>query len=168
LRFAVALSLLLAACGGATPAVTSTVTATTVSATPTTSPTLRPTAAPTPMSGDAFAALLAKSGIATGDVVVYTAETDTNHLLGRPGQYIGKVNWTDVRASSRKQEATVEIFGDDASLQARYTYLDGIFKSSPLFLQYMFRNETRRLILRVPKELTPTQASEYESWLKTL
>ncbi len=68
----------------------------------------------------------------------------------------------------QKQAATIEMFSDDASMQARFTYLDGIQKSSPLFLQYMYRNDARRLVLRVPKELTPDQAKAYEEWLSRL
>ena len=158
-----------AACSSTPAATTELATATTTStAVATARPTLTPTPAPTPMSGEAFAASLGKSGIATTDVIVYTADNDQNKLLGRPGQYVGKVNWTDMRAPAQKQQATVEIFADDASMQARFTYLDGILKSSPLLLQYMYRNDARRLIVRVPKELTPAQAGEYEAWLKTL
>lgn len=175
MRFVIAATALLVACSSASsvpPATTSAQLATsaaTTAATPSpVKPSPTPSPAPSPMAGDMFAALLAKSGIATTDVIAYTADTDPNKLLGRPAQYVGKVNWTDPRAPAQKQQATVEIFADDASMQARFTYLDGILKSSPLFLQYMYRNDARRLIVRVPKELTPTQAAEYESWLKTL
>jgi len=171
MRFLIAGVLVVAGCSSTPPATAGLATPSagstplpTASATP--APT--PTAAPTPISGDAFAAALAKSGIPTTDVIVYTADTDQNKLLGRPGQYVGKVNWTDVRAPAQKQQATVVIFADDASMQTRFGYLDGILKSSPLFLQYMYRSDARRLIIRVPKQLTPAQAGEYEIWLKTV
>ena len=169
MRVLIAGVLVVAACSGAPATTTGLATATAVATPPATlAPSPSPTAAPAPMTGDAFAGGLAKSGIVTTDVIVYTADTDPNKLLGRPGQYVGKVNWTDARVPTQKQQATVEIFADDASMQARFAYLDGILKSSPLFLQYMYRNDARRLIVRVPKELTPPQASDYETWLKTL
>lgn len=115
-----------------------------------------------------IAAALAQLAPVPTDAVIYTAETDTNKLLGRPSQYVGKLNWTDPRVPTQKLGATVEMFTDDASMQARFTYLDRILKSSPLFLQYIYRNDARRLILRVPKELTPDQAKAYEDWFKKL
>jgi hypothetical protein len=113
-------------------------------------------------------ASLQASGLPVTGIVAYTAENDPNKLLGRPGQYIGKVSWKDSRAGQSASEATVEWFGDDQSFNARFTYLDGIIKSSPLLLQYMYKNDARRAIARVPKELTPVQAGDYEVWLKKL
>ena len=130
------------------------------------SPTPVPTK--TPLTDKDIASALAVLTPTVTDVIVFTAETDTNKLLGRPGQYIGKVNWTDPRAPQQKQNATIELFADDATLQARFAYLDPILKSSPLFLQYMYRNDARRLLLRLPKELTPAQAQVYADWLATL
>jgi hypothetical protein len=115
-----------------------------------------------------IAAAVALLTPAASDLIVYTAETDTNSLLGRPGQYTGKVSWTDPRAPQQRLNATIELFADDATLQARFAYLDPILKSSPLFLQYMYRNDGRRLLLRVPKELTPAQAQSYADWLRKL
>jgi hypothetical protein len=43
-----------------------------------------------------------------------------------------------------------------------------IFKSTPLFVQYMYRNDAKRILVRVPKELSPTQAAEYETWLRKI
>lgn len=141
-------------------------TATPATATP---PTATPTVAATraPLLGDAVAAAVRASGIPVTDLVVFTAETDPNKLLGRPGQYIAKVSWKDPRVSTADL-ATIEVFPDAASLQARFAYIDGIFKSSPMLLQWMYRNEARLALLRLPKELTPDQAKQYEDWFKTL
>ena len=102
------------------------------------------------------------------DVVIYTAETDTNKLLGRPGQYTAKVSWNDPRVSSKNRDSTIEIFPDKASLDARYAYIDGIIKSAPALLQYMYRNDGRLALLRLPKDLTPAQAQEYSDWFAKL
>jgi hypothetical protein len=158
----------LVACSSAGSASTPAPAAPTAAVTIAPTPTPAPSPTPAAMTGDLFAAALAKSGILSADVVVYTDATDPNHFLGRPGQYVGKVNWTDSRAPAQKQQATVEIFADDASMQARFSYLSDAFKAFPTTLQYMYRNDARRMVLRVPRELTPSQAAEYESWLKSL
>lgn len=117
--------------------------------------------------GDAVAAAVRASGITVTDLIVYTAETDPNKLLGRPGQYIAKASWKDPRVSTA-DPATIEVFPDAASLQARFAYIDGIFKSSPMLLQWMYRNEARLALLRLPKDLTPDQARAWDDWFKKL
>lgn len=163
---AAALALAIAACGGASsPAAVTTGTpiATSASA-PAATP--RPSPTSSPLSEAAVKAALESSGFGVTNIVAFTAETDRNKLLGRPGQYIAKVSWRDPRAPD--DDATIEIFPDPASLQARFTYIDTIMKSSPLLLQWMFRNDARLALLRVPKDLTPDQAKQYENWLSKL
>lgn len=156
-----------AACGG-TAAAPATSGYGPIAAAPTTNvPTVAPT--PTPKFDDqAVAAAVKASPFGITDVKIFTADTDTNKLLGRPGQYTGKVSWNDPRVTSKSYESTIELFADKASMDARFTYLDGIIKSSPLFLQYMYRNDSRLAILRVPTDLTPTQAQAYADWLAQL
>lgn len=163
------LSLILAACGGTPPAaaVPSFGSFTPAPSTPVPAPTPTPTVSP--LLGDAVAAAVRASGQPINDLVVYTAETDPNKLLGRPGQYIAKVSWkVPPIVAATRDDATIEIFADAASMQARYAYIDGIIKSSPLFLQWMYRNEARLAILRLPKELTPDQAKAWEDWFKKI
>jgi hypothetical protein len=50
-----------------------------------------------PITPDAVAASLRASGLPVSGVVVHTPETDPNHLLGRPGQYTGKIDFHDER-----------------------------------------------------------------------
>jgi hypothetical protein len=157
-----------AACGGAAaPAAEQAAQQTAIPTnTPGATATPRPTKAP--LTGDAVAAAVRAGPFGVTEVTVYTAETDTNKLLGRPGQYIAKASWKEPRAASSTDLATIEVFPDLASLQTRYTYIDAIIKSSPLFLQWMYRNDERLALLRLPKDLTPDQAKQYEDWLKTL
>ena len=44
-----------------------------------------------------LAIALQVSGLEMKNIIVYTEETDTNHLLGRPNQYTSKVNFADTR-----------------------------------------------------------------------
>jgi hypothetical protein len=162
------IALLSTACGGAATN-SSPTTAASVAVATTSAPTPTPTPSPTPRFDDQVVAAAVKaSSFAITDVVIYTADTDTNKLLGRPGQYIGKVSWNDPRVTSKSYETTIELFADKASMDARFTYVDAIIKSSPLFLQYMYRNDGRLAILRIPKDLTPTQAQTYADWFAKL
>ncbi|HMJ15111.1 MAG TPA: hypothetical protein VK524_27040 [Polyangiaceae bacterium] len=92
------------------------------------------------------------------DIVQYDENTDPNKLLGRPGQYLVKMNW-----KAAGQDATLEVFRSAEDAKKRADYVDAIGKSSPMFLQYVYLNEERRAVLRLPKELTPTQAKEWQT-----
>ena len=46
-----------------------------------------------------------------GKVVIYTEDTDPNKLLGRQGQYTGKLNFNDTRYQMEPEDfGTIEIF----------------------------------------------------------
>lgn len=90
-----------------------------------------------------------------------------SYLLGRPNQYIGKINFIDKRFSKLGYDAiTVEIFDNLANLNGRKKYVEGLGKVTPMGVQYQFIN--RNLLLRIDKTLTPAQAEEYEIILNTL
>ena len=102
-----------------------------------------------------------------GDVVIYTEDSDPNKLLGRPHQYIGKLNFSDTRYKETKASdfATIEIFQNEQDLDDRYNYVETVTKSTP-FLMYQFKH--KNLLLRIPHEMTPSQAKEYEAALKQM
>ncbi len=155
------------ACGtAATPDGGASATAAIATATPPRQSTASPAPTRPPLTADRVKAALEAGGFGATDIVVFTAESDPNKLLGRPSQYTGKLSWKDPRGPN--DTATLEIFGNLADLQARFTYIDAIFKSSPLVLQWMWKYDERLALLRVPKDLTPDQAKFYEDWLKTL
>src|SRR4051812_30618240 len=82
------------------------------------------TAQTTPsLSGSQLAEALTSSGLPSQDVVIYTEETDKNHLLGRPGQYVAKINWTDPRYPDQIEGATIEAFANAAEMNRRAEYL---------------------------------------------
>lgn len=96
-----------------------------------------------------------------------TAENDSNQLLGRPGQYTSKIDFVDRRFPLGKldEEATnnIEVFANEADAKARYDYVDGIVKSSPLFLQYLLLK--KNVLIRLNQAVTPDVAKDYEAAL---
>src|SRR5665648_988685 len=99
-------------------------------------------------------------GLPMTDIVVYTEETDTNKLMGRPNQYISKVNFMDSRVTDSKKGGRLEACTD---AQTRFHYIESVTKDTPMLLQYMYLKGNA--LLRIDKDLTPTQAKEYETAL---
>lgn len=142
--------------------------------TPTATSTPSPTPTPTPKTADQLVQALKSAGLPIGESFTYTADNDLNHLLGRPGQYIGKTNWIDTRMTTTNTGAdiavrdggSVETFATLADATARFTYIQGISKSSPLFAEYEYQEGTA--ILRISSTLTPDQAQAYDDAFKKL
>src|SRR4051794_6876736 len=88
----VVLALALTGCGGGSsaPPEAQPTTSTTTSASP--SPTYTP-----PSTAKAMIHALKNAEPAVDGVIVYSAATDTNHLLGRPNGYKSKGAWRDSR-----------------------------------------------------------------------
>jgi hypothetical protein len=103
--------------------------------------------------------------------VVYTAATDPNHLLGRPGQYTSKATFTDSRITpgfldgpnSVGRGGSVEAFPDEQAAQNRSKYLQAVAASFPAAVEYDYTSGP--VLVRVGKILTPAQASEYQKAL---
>ncbi|MGW3072385.1 hypothetical protein [Kitasatospora sp. NPDC001132] len=103
--------------------------------------------------------------------VTVTAETDPNHLLGRPGQYTSKTTFTDSRvkeadvqgedAHSVARGGAVEVFASAADAERRANYIQGIVKSMPAAMEYDFVQGS--VLVRVSKLLTPAQADSYKA-----
>jgi hypothetical protein len=51
--------------------------------------------------------------------VAHSAASDPNRLLGRPDQYVVKVNWRDTRASDADRDLTIEVFTHEDAMLAR-------------------------------------------------
>lgn len=103
--------------------------------------------------------------------VVYTAETDPNHLLGRPGQYLSKAMFVDTRIKPGAIDSpdsvavggSVEVFADGQGAQARMKYIQAITAGFPTAAEYDYASGP--VLVRVGKTLTPAQASEYQKAL---
>ncbi len=100
--------------------------------------------------------------LAAVDVKALDENTDPNKLLGRPGQYLAKLVWRIEGLGGSDDDATVEFYPDLKGAQARAEYIRKVGEASPMFLQYVYVNEKRAAVLRVPKALTPTQAKAWE------
>lgn len=140
-----------------------------------------PPASPTPkiphagQTADQILVGLKAKGLLIGASVTYTAETDQNKLLGRPNQYIGKVNFKDTRIPDSSNQGvdisvddggSIEVFVNQADAQKRFQYLQTISSSASIFAEYEYLDGVA--ILRISHQLTPDQAKAYETAFKTL
>jgi len=81
---------------------------------------------------DVFAALKS-AGLPIGAVRSYTASTDPNELLGRPGQYTGKANFRDRRLPPTKDFDTSSGGSVENGIQtavANMRVIDALFRSA--------------------------------------
>lgn len=109
------------------------------------------------------AAVADKKKFPVKDTTIFTAETDPNKLLGRPGQYLVKMSW-----KLEGEDATLEVFRAPDDAQKRADYTTQIGKSSPMFLQYVYLNLKRSAVLRLPKEVTPASAKAWQAMFEAL
>ena len=117
-----------------------------------------------------------------GTYIVYNENTDMNNLLGRPNQYTSKVTFEDIRLEQTNKTldpeyfseaeinepigGTIEVFNNAEDMQKRKTYIESVTSSISAFAEYSYSNEY--ILLRINKELTPSQAKEYEDILKEI
>jgi maltose-binding protein MalE len=103
---------------------------------------------------------------------VYTAKTDKNNLLGRPGGYTSKADFTDDRAQPNLDDAvqkggSIEVYDDPADAKERAEFIASTLKKMKIFgTEYHYLNAGT--LLRVSGELTPDEAAEYETALNKL
>lgn len=104
------------------------------------------------------------------ETLTYSEETDPNELLGKPNNYIGKIDFEDDRCEqlveNHLEGGTIEYFSNEEDCDARYEYLEKLnnAKMGAFGLnQYMYKYPT--LILRVSYDLTPTEAEQYKNEL---
>lgn len=144
----------------------------TLTPTPTNTPTPIPTATPTqtPLTIEEVLGFFIEAGLPITETIYYTEETDPNELLGRPNQYIAKVNWTDERISSWQDGVqaggSIELFLNPTDMQARKDYLELVTQIMSTLVEYAYSNGN--VLLRLSHSLTPTQAQEYETILMSI
>ena len=90
---------------------------------------------------------LRNAGLPIGVVRNYTASSDPNKLLGRPGQYTGKANFRDRRIRGGtgfdvNNGGSVETFSNSADAKRRFNYVSAITETSPLFAEYDYLEGT--------------------------
>ena len=119
-----------------------------------------PTASTPAITAEGICNSLKASGLPMDNTVVYTEETDTNKLLGRPNQYTSKTSFKDTRSEDSRAGGTIEVFSNQKDAKSRKDYIESVTKDTPLSLQYMYLKEN--VLLRIDHDLTPSQAAEYE------
>ncbi len=106
------------------------------------------------------------AGLPVENIIEYTEETDPNGLLGRPNQYISKVNFADNRIeqydASDPLGGTIEVFESKENLESRKSYIEDISGAGLGGEQYMYVSADGLSLLRLEFDLTPDQAGEYE------
>jgi len=134
-----------------------------------------PTAvAPPSFSAAYLLGVLKAAGLPLSEIQEYTAETDPNHLLGRPGQYLVKASWHDARLPATPRPGQIEVsdgggievFTTAAQAQSRADYIQSLAKGLPALAEYDFVHGP--ILLRVSKKLTPAQADEYQKALAVI
>lgn len=137
------------------------------------------TASPTPSSTPTVALDAERVVKALTDAIadarsatVYTAATDPNQLLGRPGGYLSKADFTDGRAKPNIDDevqngGSVEVYADPAEARERSEFITTTLDRMKIFgREYHYLSGG--ILLRVSGALTPDQATEYEAALKQL
>ena len=115
-------------------------------------------------------AKLKAAGLPIGNVIVYTAATDPNHLLGRPNGCLSKASFTDTRVDASQAldsssgsvdlGGSVEVFDNAADVQARETYIQAMYKADPM-LGTEYGYIVGSALIRLSGLLTPDQAATY-------
>lgn len=132
-------------------------------------------AAPADLTAEeALEALRSQNGHVT-DVLVWDESTDINEMLGRPGQYISKADFSDDRVeetweteeermASGLQGGTLETFESESDCDGRCEYLKKFMNSEMGAFglnQYVYKYP--KAILRVSYSIIPSEAEVYKS-----
>jgi len=125
-----------------------------------------------PLGANEIVAGLVAAVPTAGLGVVYTAASDTNKLLGRPGGYTSKATFTDSRAKDPQTTdpgsvdlgGSVEIFPDSVGAVRRGQYIQSI-EASAGFLAHEYDVTAGSVLLRLASGLTPDQAESYRASL---
>jgi hypothetical protein len=120
-------------------------------------------------------ALKAK-GLPVSVTAVYTAATDPNHLLGRPGGYTSKIIFADPRATNAQDASgghdvagggSVEVYPSRAAAMRRGAYIETLTQAAPV-LGTEYDYVSGGVLLRISGNLTPAQASQYAEALQAV
>lgn len=107
---------------------------------------------------------LQEAGYPIDNVLEYTETNDPNQLLGRPNQYIQKINFADMRFiqsdSSNPVGGSIEIFENSDDCENRAEYITSITESLPAMAEYTYQFDN--VLLRLTKDLLPSDAENYE------
>lgn len=123
-------------------------------------------------SAESVLTALQMAGMEAGEFISYTAENDPNELLGRPGQYISKVNFTIPSIAPTPvnfdvlEGGSIEVFANETDAISRTAYVETFTQAISSAVEYDFREGT--VLLRLSRSLTPDQAEAYHQLLVSL
>lgn len=104
-------------------------------------------------------------GMTIIDEITYTSSTDPNEKLGRPGEYIAKINFNDGNFSETWEtpELSIEVFENEDDMIKRRDYIQGITDESDsnALKYYIYGYDV--FLFRIPYKVTPEVAAEYEA-----
>lgn len=115
---------------------------------------------------------LIDAGLPIGDYIAYTAETDPNELLDRPGGYLSKVNFYDTSITHRSTNysiddgGSIEVYPDAPGAEGRMQYLQNLGQAFSPGVEYHFL--AKNVLLRLTNRLLPKQAELYGQALEDL
>lgn len=114
---------------------------------------------------------LQRNGMPIGFVLRYTVATDPEHLLGRPGGYVSKADFSDTRivrstGTPRREDASgsVEVFATEAEAQARYAFFQAFIQYNALLKERVILE--RAVVLRLTEKLSADQVAAYHAALR--
>lgn len=92
-------------------------------------------------------------------------------MLGKPNEYIQKLDFADTRLKDEQKYwdypfgGTIEVFENAVDAKQRYEYIDTVAHSGPISMyMYLYDN----VFIRLEKKLTTKQAKEYEVFFEKL
>lgn len=104
-----------------------------------------------------------------GTFVEYDETTDTNELLGRPGQYTSKINFAITTLEQTDENdpkgGSIEVFESHEDAMARYEYIQEIGKKATFLAEYGYVNDY--VLLRINFDVAPSDEKTYEEALDT-
>ena len=107
--------------------------------------------------------LLSAYGIEMTDLLVYTAESDPNEMLGRPHGYTSKIDATDVESNAG---VSIEVFANVEDANDRKEYIDSLGEFMPFLREYSYLKDS--ILLRLDSAFTPDRAEEYHQALESI
>ena len=116
------------------------------------------------MTAEQVVTNMQEAGLPIDGVIVYDEKTDPNKLLGRPNQYVSKINFADTRLDqvdgTNPNGGTIEVFENARDLDKRKKHNEMVMEQYPVFTEYLFVHDN--YIIRLSYDLTKDQAEEYK------
>lgn len=140
-------------------------------------PATTPGPVPVPISLKQVVEAFNAANLPIGRSVIYNERTDPNELLGRPGRYVEKMNFTDKRIKGNGKSdlkelkdtdlnCSIEIFKNPEDAQNRHQYLENLGRPAAMFDSYKFLH--KNILVRIDLKLIPSEADEYKRILGSL